>query len=137
MAKPAHEGPIGQYAAPYHTDTATFTLGPYEYIEYKYRLEKGASMLYSWTATAPVKHDFHGDEEGKSAVSFDKKDRREGHGAFTAPFNGIHGWYWENPGAGTITVKLDTAGFYSAATEIHMDHTRHPREPKPAGKIGQ
>src|SRR6185436_12056092 len=32
-------------------DTVTFKLGPFEGREYKYRMEKGASMVYSWTST--------------------------------------------------------------------------------------
>ena len=67
LYKPSQLGPIGYYAGPYKVDSAKFTLGPYEYVEYKYRLEKGATMLYSWSASAPVKHDFHGDPDDKSA----------------------------------------------------------------------
>jgi hypothetical protein len=82
---PVLEGPVGHYAGAYQADSAEFTLGPYEYVEYKYRLEKDASMLYSWTASAAIVHDFHGapDGDANKEQSFDKKDRREGHGAFT------------------------------------------------------
>lgn len=128
---PSQQGPIGYYAGPYKVDSTKFTLGPYEYVEYKYRLEKGATMLYSWTASAPVKHDFHGQPDSKTTQteeSFDKKDRREGHGTFTAPFSGIDGWYWENTGGETITVSITTAGFYSAATEFGMNHTKRQHE---------
>lgn len=130
MYKPVQEGPIGYYAAGYQTDATQFTLGPYEYVEYKYRLEGGASMLYSWKATGTVNHDFHAERddaaEGRKEESFDKKSRRDGHGTFTAPFSGIHGWYWENPGGQTITVSIASAGFYSSAVEIRFDRTRHP-----------
>jgi hypothetical protein len=133
--KPVQEGPIAYYAAAYQTDSTEFTLGPYEYVEYKYRLESGAAMLYSWKATGPVNHDFHGERDGnteaKKEESFDKKNRREGHGTFTAPFSGIHGWYWENPGGETIKVALTSAGFYSSAVEFRFDRTRHPHELTP------
>lgn len=33
-------------------------------------------------------------------------------GVFTAPFDGSHGWYWENRGAETVTVVLQASGFY-------------------------
>ena len=36
-----------------------------------------------------------------------------GHGSFTAPFSGIHGWYWENFGTTPVTIQLMSAGFYS------------------------
>jgi len=128
---PRQQGPIGHYAAPYKTDTTKFVLGPYEYVEYKYRLEKDASMLYSWTADGGLLHDLHGDRDGAPAnasESFDKEARRQANGMFTAPFSGIHGWYWENPGGETITVSLASAGFYVSAVEIRFDKSRHQRE---------
>jgi hypothetical protein len=135
--EPAQLGPIGYYGAAFKTDSAQFELGPYEYVEYKYGLRKGAAMLFSWTASADVRHDFHGQPEGGasgSEESFDKKPRREGNGVLTAPFSGIHGWYWENPGGETITVKITSAGFYSSATEFRFDRSRHPHELKSAEK---
>jgi len=128
---PTVEGSIAHYPAPFKSDTTEFVLGPYEYVEYKYRLEKGAVMLYSWTATATVIHDFHGDPEGggeQAAVSHEKKSRRGANGEFTAPFAGIHGWYWENPGGESITVSLNSAGFYTSAIEIRSDRTRKIHE---------
>jgi hypothetical protein len=132
--KPVQEGPVGYYAAAYRTDSTEFTLGPYEYVEYKYRLESGATMLYSWKASGTVNHDFHADRDGGDAnkpESFDKKSRSEGHGVFTAPFSGIHGWFWENPGGETIKVRIASAGFYSGAMEFRFDRTRHPHELMP------
>lgn len=128
---PTVEGPIAHYPAAFKSDTTQFVLGPYEYVEYKYRLEKGAVMLYSWTATATVIHDFHGDPPGggeQAAVSHEKKSRREANGEFTAPFAGIHGWFWENPGGESITISLTTAGFYTSAIEIRSDRTRKIHE---------
>lgn len=126
MYKPVLQGPVAHYSAPYKTDATELQLGPYEYLEYKYRLEKDAGMVYAWTASADVNHDLHGepDEKGHDEQSFDKKPRREGYGAFQAPFTGIHGWFWENPGSETITIRIHTAGFYASAVEIHSDHTR-------------
>jgi len=128
---PTVEGPIAHYPAAFKTDTTQFVLGPYEFVEYKYRLEKGAVMLYSWSATAAVIHDFHGDPEGggeQAAVSHEKKTRRGANGEFIAPFPGIHGWYWENPGGETITVSLTSSGFYTSALEIRSDRTRKIHE---------
>ena len=31
---------------------------------------------------------------------------------FHAPFSGIHGWFWENRGLTTVTVKLNASGFF-------------------------
>jgi hypothetical protein len=129
---PVQEGPFALYPASFKVDSRDLVLGPYEYVEYKYHLEQGATMLFSWRASGDVMHDFHGDPEGQSsstaAVSFDKSSRRQADGSFEAPFTGIHGWYWENPGGETITVRITTAGFYTSAHQFRFDRTRVPRE---------
>lgn len=128
---PAVEGAVGYYPAEYKFDAREIVLQPYDFIEYKYRLEKGATMLFSWSASSDVVHDFHGEPDGAAkdySESFDKRSRRRGDGSFTAPFSGIHGWFWENQGNEPVTVKLVTAGFYSSAVEIQSNRARAPRE---------
>ena len=130
---PVQAGPMALHSTDYKTDDAELILSPYEYIEYKYRFEKGASMLYSWTATANLIHDMHGESaasEAESVVSYEKRDRERGSGTFTAPFAGIHGWYWENPTGDKVTIRIKSAGFYSSALEIRSDRTRHVHELK-------
>ena len=39
----------------------------------------------------------------------------EKHGFYTAPYDGIHGWYWENLNDTDVTITLDAAGFFSEA----------------------
>ena len=126
--KPVANGPENQYANPYKVDSRQFTLGPYDFVEYKYVLEAGAQMQFSWKATATVIHDFHGEhaDDPNQVVSYDKSNRQEAHGALTAPFAGIHGWYFENPGGDTITVTLKSAGFYSSSIEFRSDKTKVP-----------
>lgn len=79
---PVTEGPVGRYAAAFKRDSVEFTLGPYEYVEYKYHLQSGASMLYSWRATSAVIHDMHGELDGdpNKVTSFNKSNRQEDHG---------------------------------------------------------
>jgi hypothetical protein len=128
---PVQEGNVALYPAEYKFDAREFELGPYEYIEYKYHLAKDATMLFSWNATGDVLQEFHGDPDGapsSASQSYDKKPRRKADGSFTAPFPGIHGWYWENPGGEPVTVRLTTAGFYTAAHEFHFNGTREARE---------
>jgi hypothetical protein len=128
---PVREGPFALYPAQFKVDSRVLVLGPYEYVEYKYHLEKGAVMMFSWQASGDVIHDFHGDPEGQpstSAQSFDKRPRRQADGSFEAPFTGIHGWYWENPGGETITVRVTTTGFYTSAHQFRFDRTRMTRE---------
>jgi hypothetical protein len=127
---PVAEGPFALYPEQFKVDAREIVLGPYEYVEYKYHLEKDAVMLFSWRASGDVMHDFHGDPEGQpstSAQSFDKRAREEADGSFTAPFTGIHGWFWENPGGETITVRVTTAGFYTSAHQFRFDRSRVDR----------
>jgi hypothetical protein len=130
---PVVNGPVGEYPADFKLDVYDVTLQPYEYVEYKYHLERGATMLYAWQASAPVVQDFHGERAAETPggepveESFDKRDRRQGSGSFAAPFTGIHGWYWENPTEAPVTIRLTTSGFYGSAVEIRSDRSRHAR----------
>lgn len=102
-------------------DTYTVELRPFEGVEYKYRLERGASLVYAWQATGPVEFEFHGEPDGAPAKYFDSylkgESAQDGRGVFTAARSGIHGWFWKNNGAGRVTVTLKTSGFYAASTE--------------------
>ena len=130
--KPVETGAVAIYPGSYSYDVYEVTLEPFEYVEYKYQLEQDAAMVFSWTASAPVTQDFHGERAAAAAgeaaeESYDKVDRQGADGTFTAPFAGIHGWYWENPNADPVTVRLTTSGFYSCAFEIRSDRTRTAR----------
>jgi hypothetical protein len=106
----------------YQQETVDFRLVPGGFIEYKYRLDKGEALLYSWKATGPVNVDVHAEPDGAPrgyAESYDKRDRiTQGAGTLTAPFSGIHGWYWLNQGNSDVTVTLSTAGFYKISHEF-------------------
>jgi hypothetical protein len=110
---------------PFHGETVTFTLAPRGSIEYKYRLEKGKALLYSWSATAPVDYELHAEPDGAPkgyAQSYEKESARDrAAGTLTAPFTGIHGWFWENRTDREATVTLTTAGFYSLSHEFRKD----------------
>jgi hypothetical protein len=139
---PAVKGPIAAYPADFKLDVFEVTLQPYEYVEYKYHLEKGAALQYAWTAAVPLVQDFHGERAASPAdpepaeESFDKENRRQASGAFTAPFSGLHGWYWENQTPAAVTVRLTTSGFYGSAVEIRSDRTRHPRTLRSLDTVG-
>ena len=116
----------------YKHDAVEFTLAAGEGMEYKYRLDKGAGMLYSWTSTGPVHYEMHSVPDGAPstfAETFDKQDDRSGaHGTYTAPFPGIHGWYFANKTGQPVTIKLTTSGFYSESQEFRkgQDVRRRP-----------
>ena len=44
---PVPQGTFALYPAQFKVDSRELVLGPYEYVEYKYHLEEGASMLFS------------------------------------------------------------------------------------------
>jgi hypothetical protein len=102
-------------------DTVTFKLGPREGMEYKYRMEKGASFVYSWTSTGRVNFDFHGEPQGAPkgyAESYQMGEGERASGSFFAPTPGIHGWFWENLTDKDITVTLTSTGFYASGIEF-------------------
>jgi hypothetical protein len=49
----------------------------------------------------------------------------EASGTLTAPFPGIHVWYWENTTNRPVTVTLQTAGFYNLAHEFRSDGVKN------------
>jgi hypothetical protein len=106
----------------FQEETIEFTVGPREGMEYKYRLDKGEALLYSWKTTVPVNYEFHAEPDGAPrgyAQTYEKKsDTIAASGTLTAPFPGIHGWYWENTSDREITVTLTAAGFYNMSHEF-------------------
>jgi outer membrane protein TolC len=38
--------------------------------------------------------------------------QREAAGTFVAPFEGTHGWYWQNRGSAPIEVQIEVVGFH-------------------------
>lgn len=106
----------------FNQESVDFKLAPREGMEYKYRLEKGEALLYSWSATGPVDYELHAEPDGAPAgyaQSYEKKSASNGaSGTLTAPFPGIHGWYWENKTDSEVTVTLKTAGYYNLSHEF-------------------
>jgi hypothetical protein len=127
----APSAPAGPAAATgLRTDEFRIALRPFDSVEYKYRLETQASLIYEWTASAPVEFEFHGEPDGtpaRLAESYAKGSAADARGAFTAIKAGIHGWYWKNTTRGRVTVVLRTAGFYTRSI-TYYDGDRTERE---------
>ncbi len=105
----------------FQEETVDFKVGPREGMEYKYRLDKGEALLYSWKTTVPVNFEFHAEPDGAPrgyAQTYEKGQALEASGTLTAPFPGIHGWFWENTTDQEITVTVTTAGFYNMSHEF-------------------
>ena len=113
---PAAGGPLAPQLSSYRLDSRTLTVPSLGSIEFKYALAKGAPVLYSWTATAPVDFDFHTEPAGRPAdasETFERGEALEKGGFYTAPYDGLHGWYWENLNDSDVTITLEAAGFFS------------------------
>jgi len=116
---PGLTGPVFPRPYEWRVDTREFTIAPGTGMEFKYELDRSASMVYSWKADGFVDYDFHTEPEGKpssASESFDKGTSSQRRGSYTAPYDGIHGWYWENKSNKDVVLKLQTAGFYDEAT---------------------
>jgi hypothetical protein len=119
----------------FQLDAREIILDPGEGMEIKYNMKKGAGLVYSWTASATVLFEFHGEPDVKPAgregtdyyESYELNDKtggNEGHGTFLAPSTGIHGWFWENKTGKHVTLKLVSAGFFDWVSQNRKDkHT--------------
>ena len=112
---------ISLQTAPFKQETVRFTLAPKEGMEYKYRLEQGSGMHYSWTASSELFWELHSQPDNAPrgyAEFFDTNGGNGSHGIYNAPFAGIHGWWWENKSDRDVTITLSTSGFYSESHEF-------------------
>ena len=99
-------------------DEVSFTLDPFQSLEYKYELEAGGTLIYHWQASAEVLFEFHGEPEGALEEASERYQLGRGQsasGRFVAPETGVHGWYWQNRGFEPVVVRLFAAGFMNGA----------------------
>lgn len=96
--------------------TFTFQLGGLQDNEYKLHMLANQSIVYTWRATGPVNFDFHGDPDKPSRPgefsSYEDAQATSWSGSFQAPFDGRHGWYFQNVGDEAVTVTIDVWGYY-------------------------
>jgi hypothetical protein len=109
--------PVVKEGTPFRADEMTLTLASGDGAEIKAWMTRGRRFVFSWTAEGGVVNvDMHGepiDAAGGEFTSYWKEeDKRAGHGAFEAPFDGTHGWFWENLGPEPVTIRVRTSGYY-------------------------
>jgi hypothetical protein len=109
---------------PYRTHTVEIKLAASEQegsdIEYKVAMKPGAALVYTWSApdapAAELWSDFHGhtlqDRKTMTVLAYRQEMTNAANGSFTAPFEGVHGWYLQNQSLKPVTVKLIVSGFY-------------------------
>tara|TARA_R110001583_G_scaffold188334_1_gene350402 strand:- start:435 stop:1004 length:570 start_codon:yes stop_codon:yes gene_type:complete len=112
LVKPAAEGSSSEFKE--HSAEVIVPAGAG--IEYKISVLKGDAIRYSWkSGSDELFFDFHGEPKGDTTgyfQSYTVSTSNQVRGSLTAPFEGSHGWYWENKGSYPITVSLQIEGSY-------------------------
>jgi hypothetical protein len=115
---PRAGGPLASQTGGYRVDRRQLTIPSLGSVEFKYQLPAGAAMIYSWRASAPIDFDFHTEPAGQPASAsetFERGEAEQKTASYTAPYDGIHGWYWENLYDTDVTVTLEAVGFFTEA----------------------
>ncbi|HWI20973.1 MAG TPA: hypothetical protein VNT81_24630 [Vicinamibacterales bacterium] len=115
------DGVITIAPAKWRTDSIDVPVPVGKGLEYKLTMKKGQTLVYNisyGTLADPAKMtvEFHGHTPQVNGVGdlmfYSKTGGTAQSGSFTAPWDGIHGWYLKNDSAATVVVKLELAGFY-------------------------
>jgi hypothetical protein len=98
-------------------------------------MRKDATLIYEWSvAGIPIStefyFDFHGhtlsDGNEMTVATYRKNTGTSSNGALTAPFDGVHGWYFQNQSLNNVIVRVKISGFYEliapgeAGNESHV-----------------
>ncbi len=104
-------------------------LAGYESIEFKYTLEQGARMAFTWRSSQSLRYDMHAhpfDGGEELTESYGVGDAALMQGLYVAPFTGIHGWYWQNRTLQPVKLVLEASGGFSTST-LFDTSGKHPR----------
>jgi hypothetical protein len=126
---PKPGGPLTPFATTYKVDAIEFLLVPDQFVEYKFNLKTGATMMFNWKATGPLDVDFHTVPEGKpisASETFMRGTASAYQGFYRAPYPGLHGWYWHNTGKEGVKIVLNAAGFWTEAWMFSGDPMGDP-----------
>ena len=101
---------------PFQTSTMSLVLEANQGAEIKALMRAGETFVFNWsTDGGPVNFDMHGEKPnaGDEFTSYWKEHgKTSGHGSFTAPFDGSHGWYWKNKGSEPVTIRVTVSGWF-------------------------
>ncbi len=119
---PAHA--VVQRPSPFRSDEMELTLQPGEGAEIKATMRNGDQFVFGWIAeNGKVEFDMHGEAINAQKDEFTSywkgTGHTSGHGAFTAPFDGTHGWYWLNRGKRPVSVRVKVSGFFEKLFRPH------------------
>jgi hypothetical protein len=128
---PKPGGPLTVSDITYKVDAIEFLLVPDQFVEYKFNLKTGATMVFNWKSSAPVDVDFHTVPDGKpisASETFMRGVASSGQGTYRAPYAGLHGWYWKNTGKEDVRIIINASGFFSEARMFSGDPVGEPME---------
>lgn len=118
---PLREGVLSLQSARWRTDAIDVPVAAGKGLEYKLKMKKGQGVVYN-ISYGDLEHpglmvvEFHGHTPQVDGVGdlmfYSKTGGSPESGVFTAPWDGIHGWYLKNEGEKDVTVRLELAGFY-------------------------
>jgi hypothetical protein len=130
----ASASPLESRDRPHVRDSSEFVLEGFQSLEYKYHLNAGDTLVFSWQATGDLVFDMHADPEGlpgeENVRSFEQATGERRSGVYHAPFTGIHGWFWENRSFEVVTLRLEASGFFDGAV-LFRDGGSFDRIPEP------
>lgn len=110
--------PVWKSDMQYRADSLTVTLLPNQGSELKSKMKAGENFSFNWEVEGGVVNfDMHGEKinDGDRFTSYWLgRNASSSKGAFSAPFDGTHGWYWKNKGTEPVTIHLTVSGFYDA-----------------------
>ena len=118
---PLRDGVISIQPGKWRTDIVRVPVPSGKGLEYKLTMKKGEGLVYniSYGTLAEPRQmvtEFHGHTEQTNGVGdlmfYSKTGGVPQSGVFTAPWDGIHGWYLKNDSPQDVTVTLELAGFY-------------------------
>jgi hypothetical protein len=90
-------------------------------LEYKVQMKKDATFIYEWSVSDIPKpdefyFDFHGHTlaagKAMTVATYKQATGTGANGALTAPFDGVHGWFFQNQSANPVVVRVKISGFY-------------------------
>ena len=100
-----------EYSSGYRSDTIEIPLRREgdptrgDELEYKVRMNKDGTLIYEWSVSdipTPEEfyYDFHGhtltNEKEMTVATYKQATATSANGALTAPFDGVHGWFFQN-----------------------------------------
>ena len=116
-----------EYASGFRSDTIEIPLRREgdptrgDELEYKVRMNKDATLIYEWSVSEipnpeEFYYDFHGhtltNTKEMTVATYKQATATSANGALTAPFDGVHGWFFQNQSVNPVVVHVKISGFY-------------------------